>query len=149
MRVGVLISGRSKNVGGAGILSTKKRGGSSSNPVSNPPTGLSLAKTLNADRTWGLSASWGAVPASPSFLGYTLELQQTVSGAPSWSDTQNLTTTSFTYRSNPNGRYKVRAKARYTFGDSYWVESSIENAFVNLAFDASNSLSFHTLVFVN
>jgi len=150
MRVGLLINERSRNVGGSQILSSKKRGGSSTNPTPNPPSGLTLSKTLNPNGTWKLDASWGAaLPATPSLLGYTLELQQTISDTPTWGNTQNLTATSFSYASTADGQYKVRLKARYTFGDSYWIESSVENAFVNMAFDASNLLSFHTLVFSN
>jgi hypothetical protein len=121
MSRGAVIGGRSKNVGGSSILTTKRR----SHPINSqadPPMNLAIAKTVAFD----ITATWSPpTPLLGSFIGYTIELQQVVNNFSLWGKTQSITGTSFTYTSNLSGQYRVRIKSRYSFGDSYWIESSI------------------------
>jgi hypothetical protein len=148
MSRGVVIGGRSKNVGGSSILSTKRRGSSPSLPVANPPGSFTVASTLKANGTYDISASWDApYPVLPSFLGYTLELEDSSSASPTWANTQNTTALTYTYTSRPSSQYKIRIKSRYSFSDSYWVESPPINAFSNLSLNGALSPNFNTIVF--
>lgn len=92
-----------------------------------PPTGLIVTPTF-ADPTWTLQVDWTAPDHAP--VDYTVQLQDIAEGT--WGNDQEIThpTVTYTYPSLDDGRYRVRVRANYPEGSSFWVTSGTINAFI-------------------